>query len=192
MARINLLPWREWERKQKQREFTGMVAAGAIFAAIAVVIGHVQMESMISNQEGRNLYLEGEIKSLDERIVKIKDLESTKAKLLARMNVIQELQSNRPLSVHLMDELVRTMPDGVYLSKVTQKGADLTMEGVAQSNARVSAYMRNIDGSLWIGGPKLNVIETKTADRRRIAEFTLLASQKAANADQDGTSEGQP
>lgn len=192
MARINLLPWREWERKRKQREFTGMVAAGAIFAVIAVVIGHVQMESMISNQEGRNLYLEGEIKSLDARIVKIKDLESTKAKLLARMNVIQELQSNRPLSVHLMDELVRTMPDGVYLSKVTQKGAGLTMEGVAQSNARVSAYMRNIDGSLWIGSPKLNVIETKTEDRRRIAEFTLLANQKAANAEQNGTSEGQP
>ncbi len=192
MARINLLPWREWERKRKQREFTGMVAAGAIFAAIAVIIGHVQMENMISNQEGRNLYLEGEIKSLDDRIVKIKDLESTKAKLLARMNVIQELQSNRPLSVHLMDEMVRTLPDGVYLSKVTQKGADLTLEGVAQSNARVSAYMRNIDGSLWIGSPKLNVIETKSADRRRIAEFTLLAHQKAANAEQDGTSEGQP
>lgn len=192
MARINLLPWREWERKRKQREFTGMVAAGAIFAAIAVIIGHVQMESMISNQEGRNLFLEGEIKSLDARIVKIKDLESTKAKLLARMNVIQELQSNRPLSVHLMDELVRTLPDGVYLSKVTQKGPDLTLEGVAQSNARVSAYMRNIDGSLWIGNPKLNVIETKTADRRRIAEFTLLSNQKAANADQEGTSEGQP
>lgn len=192
MARINLLPWREWERKRKQREFTGMVAAGAIFAAIAVIIGHVQMDSMISNQEGRNLFLEGEIKSLDARIVKIKDLESTKAKLLARMNVIQELQSNRPLSVHLMDELVRTLPDGVYLSKVTQKGPELTLEGVAQSNARVSAYMRNIDGSLWIGNPRLNVIETKTADRRRIAEFTLLSNQKAANADQEGTSEGQP
>lgn len=192
MARINLLPWREWERKRKQREFTGMVAAGAVFAAIAVIIGHMQMEGMISNQQERNRYLEGEIKSLDARIVKIKDLESTKAKLLARMNVIQELQSNRPLSVHLMDELVRTLPDGVYLNKFTQKGADLTMEGVAQSNARVSAYMRNIDGSLWIGNPKLNVIETKTADRRRIAEFTLLASQKAANADQQGTTGGQP
>ena len=192
MARINLLPWREWERKRKQREFTGMVAAGAIFAAIAVIIGHMQMEGMISNQEERNRYLEGEIKSLDARIVKIKDLESTKAKLLARMNVIQELQSNRPLSVHLMDELVRTLPDGVYLNKFTQKGADLTMEGVAQSNARVSAYMRNIDGSLWIGNPKLNVIETKTADRRRIAEFTLLASQKATNSDEQGTTGGQP
>jgi len=189
MARINLLPWREWERKRKQREFTGMVAAGALFAAIAVVIGHMQMEGLIGDQEDRNRYLEGEIKSLDARIVKIKDLESTKAKLLARMNVIQELQSNRPLSVHLMDELVRTLPDGVYLNKVGQKGAQLTLDGVAQSNARVSAYMRNIDGSLWVGDPKLNVIETKTAERRRIAEFTLLASQKSARGDQEGTEE---
>lgn len=188
MARINLLPWREWERKRKQREFAGMAAAGAVFAAIAVVAGHVQMENMIGGQEERNRFLDAEIKTLDARIVKIKDLESTKAKLLARMNVIQELQSNRPVSVHLMDELVRTLPDGVHLKKFTQKGTDLTMEGVAQSNARVSAYMRNIDGSLWVGNPKLNVIETKSEDRRRVAEFTLLASQKAtANGAQETT-----
>lgn len=188
MARINLLPWREWERKRKQREFAGMAAAGAVFAAIAVVAGHIQMENMIGGQEERNRFLEAEIKTLDARIVKIKDLESTKAKLLARMNVIQELQSNRPVSVHLMDELVRTLPDGVHLKKFTQKGTDLTMEGVAQSNARVSAYMRNIDGSLWVGNPKLNVIETKSEDRRRVAEFTLLASQKAtANGAQETT-----
>lgn len=188
MARINLLPWREWERKRKQREFAGMAAAGAVFAAIAVVAGHIQMENMIGGQEERNRFLDAEIKTLDARIVKIKDLESTKAKLLARMNVIQELQSNRPVSVHLMDELVRTLPDGVHLKKFTQKGTDLTMEGVAQSNARVSAYMRNIDGSLWVGNPKLNVIETKSEDRRRVAEFTLLASQKAtANGAQETT-----
>ncbi|MBI5041070.1 MAG: PilN domain-containing protein [Gammaproteobacteria bacterium] len=189
MARINLLPWREWERKRKQREFAGMAAAGALLAAIGVIIGHVQMEGMISGQEERNSYLQGEIKTLETRIEKIKDLESTKDKLLARMNVIQELQSNRPLSVHLMDELVRTLPEGVYLKKFTQKGAELTMEGAAQSNARVSAYMRNIDGSLWVGNPKLNVIETKTEDRRRIAEFTLLAGQKAATTEQNGAPE---
>lgn len=192
MARINLLPWREWERKRKQREFAGMAAAGALFAAIAAVIGHVQMENMISGQEDRNRFLEGEIKTLDARITKIKDLESTKAKLLARMNVIQELQSNRPVSVHLMDELVRTLPDGVHLKKFTQKGAELTMDGVAQSNARVSAYMRNIDGSLWVGNPKLNVIETKEEDRRRVAEFTLLASQKATVNGAQETTEAAP
>lgn len=181
MARINLLPWRDWERKRKQREFAGMAGAGAILAGLVVIVGHMQMESMISYQAERNRFLEGEIKSLDARIVKIKDLESTKAKLLARMNVIQQLQSNRPVSVHLMDELVRTLPDGVHLKKFAQNGTGLTMEGVAQSNARVSAYMRNIDGSLWLDAPKLNVIETKTDNRRRVAEFTLLANQKAAS-----------
>ncbi|MBI5460808.1 MAG: PilN domain-containing protein [Gammaproteobacteria bacterium] len=189
MARINLLPWREWERKRKQREFAGMAAAGALLAVIGVIIGHIQMEGMISAQEERNSYLQGEIKTLETRIAKIKDLESTKDKLLARMNVIQELQSNRPLSVHLMDELVRTLPEGVYLKKFAQKGSELTMDGAAQSNARVSAYMRNIDGSLWVGNPKLNVIETKTEDRRRVAEFTLLAGQKAAATEQNDTPE---
>lgn len=192
MARINLLPWREWERKRKQREFAAMAAAGALFAAIIIVIAHVQMENMIGNQEDRNRFLEAEIKTLDARIVKIKDLESTKAKLLARMNVIQELQTNRPVSVHLMDELVRTLPDGVHLQKFTQKGSELTMEGVAQSNARVSAYMRNIDGSLWVGNPRLNVIETKEEDRRRVAEFTLLAGQKAAANNAEATPEAAP
>ena len=192
MARINLLPWREWERKRKQREFAGMAAAGAVFAAIAVIIGHMQMGNMISSQEERNRFLESEIKTLDSRITKIKDLESTKTKLLARMNVIQELQSNRPVSVHLMDELVRTVPDGVHLKKFTQKGTELTMDGIAQSNARVSAYMRNIDGSLWVGNPRLNVIETKEEDRRRVAEFTLLASQKAAVNGAQETTEAAP
>lgn len=190
MARINLLPWREWERKRKQREFAGMAAAGALFAAIGVIIGHMQMEGMIGAQEERNGYLQGEIKTLETRIEKIKDLESTKDKLLARMNVIQELQSNRPLSVHLMDELVRTLPEGVHLRKFTQKGMELTMDGAAQSNARVSAYMRNIDGSLWVGNPKLNVIETKTEERRRVAEFTLLAGQKAATSEPEGATPG--
>ncbi len=187
MARINLLPWREWERKRKQREFAGMAAAGALLAAVGVVIVHFQMDSMIGIQEERNTFLQGEIKTLESRIEKIKDLETTKDKLLARMNVIQELQSNRPLSVHLMDELVRTLPDGVHLKKFAQKGPGLTIDGAAQSNARVSAYMRNIDGSQWVGAPKLNVIETKTEDRRRIAEFSLVATQKAATTETDST-----
>lgn len=187
MARINLLPWREWDRKRKQREFAGIAAAGAILAAVGVMVVHFQMDSMVSVQEERNSFLQGEIKTLESRIEKIKDLETTKDKLLARMSVIQELQSNRPLSVHLMDELVRTLPDGVHLKKFAQKGSVLTLDGAAQSNARVSAYMRNIDGSLWVGAPKLNVIETKTEDRRRIAEFTLVAAQKAATTETDST-----
>ena len=118
-----------------------------------------------------------------------KELEQLKANLLARMNVIQELQRSRPESVHLMDEMVRTLPDGIYLKKFTQKGKALTMDGVAQSNARVSDYMRNIDSSLWLTGPRLDLIKTTEVDRRRIANFTLRGSQKTPKPPQADAAE---
>jgi type IV pilus assembly protein PilN len=116
-------------------------------------------------------------------------MEKTKNALLARMDIIQQLQRSRPQSVHLMDQLVYTLPDGVYLSKITQKDQSLTMSGVAQSNARVSAYMRNIDNSQWMARPKLDVIETKDAERKRNAEFVLRASQATATPSKDDQEE---
>jgi type IV pilus assembly protein PilN len=177
MARINLLPWREELRKQKQREFAFTLAGAAILGALLVFLAHMQVQGMIESQSARNRFLEEEIVKLDKRIAKIRDLESTKAKLLARMNVIQQLQSSRPLSVHLLDDIVRTLPEGVYLEKLAQEGNNLTFFGVAQSNARVSAYMRNIDGSVWLSKPTLDVIQTETEKRRRIAKFNLRAMQ---------------
>ena len=177
MARINLLPWREELRKQKQREFAFTLAGAAILGALLVFLAHMQVQGMIESQSARNRFLEEEIVKLDNRIAKIRDLESTKAKLLARMNVIQQLQSSRPLSVHLLDDIVRTLPEGVYLEKLAQEGNNLTFFGVAQSNARVSAYMRNIDGSVWLSKPTLDVIQTETEKRRRIAKFNLRAMQ---------------
>jgi type IV pilus assembly protein PilN len=177
MAHINLLPWREELRKRKQQEFAVTAGLSAIAGAVLVLLAHMQMDGMINRQNERNQFLETEIAALDEKIEKIKDLEKTKTALLARMDIIQQLQRSRPQSVHLMDELVHTIPDGVYLSKITQQGGALTLSGIAQSNARVSAYMRNIDNSDWIGDPKLDVIETKDDKIRRKAEFTLRASQ---------------
>jgi type IV pilus assembly protein PilN len=177
MARINLLPWREELRKQKQREFAFTLAGAAILGALLVLLAHMQVQGMIESQSARNRFLEEEIVKLDNRIAKIRDLESTKAKLLARMNVIQQLQSSRPLSVHLLDDIVRTLPEGVYLEKLAQEGNNLAFFGVAQSNARVSAYMRNIDGSVWLSKPTLDVIQTETEKRRRIAKFNLRAMQ---------------
>jgi type IV pilus assembly protein PilN len=177
MAHINLLPWREELRKQKQQQFAVVAAGTAVLGALLVLLVHMQMEGMIENQDGRNKFLETEIAELDKKIEKIKDLEKTKTALLARMDIIQQLQRSRPQSVHLMDELVYTLPDGVYLEQISQKGASLTVDGIAQSNARVSAYMRNIDTSDWIGQPKLDVIETKDGERRRTAEFVLRATQ---------------
>jgi type IV pilus assembly protein PilN len=190
MAHINLLPWREELRKQKQQQFAVVTGGAAVVGALLVLLAHLQMVGMIEKQNQRNNFLETEIAALDQQIAKIKDLEKTKAALLARMDIIQQLQHSRPQSVHLMDQLVYTLPDGVFLNKIEQKAANLTLNGTAQSNARVSAYMRNIDGSDWMANPKLDVIETKDKDdeRRRTAEFVLRADQ-ATPADDGQTEE---
>ncbi|HHO67595.1 MAG TPA: pilus assembly protein PilN [Gammaproteobacteria bacterium] len=184
MAHINLLPWREELRKQKQQQFAVIAGGTAILGALLVLLVHMQMDGMIESQNQRNKFLQAEIAKLDKKIAKIRELEKTKTALLARMDIIQQLQRSRPQSVHLMDELVKTLPDGVYLSKITQKGASLTMAGIAQSNARVSAYMRNIDDSDWIGNPKLDVIQTKEDKHQRAAQFTLRATQMNKAAEQ--------
>lgn len=183
MARINLLPWREELRAQQQKDFVTQVVLAAVFGAAIWGLWHMQMAGMIENQNSRNSFLQAEIKELDKEIREINDLEKTKANLLARMNVIQELQSNRPMSVHLMDELVRTLPDGVHLTQFQQNSTNLTINGVAQSNARVSAYMRNIDSSDWLANPGLQVIETRKSERSRTAEFTLTAKQRNAQVE---------
>ena len=178
MAHINLLPWREELRKQKQQQFAVVTAGTAVVGGLLVLLAHMQMSGLIDNQNQRNQFMQKQIAELDKKIDKIKDLEKTKAALLARMDIIQQLQHSRPQTVHLMDQLVYTLPDGVYLNKITQKGDALTLTGVAQSNARVSAYMRNIDKSQWMAQPKLDVIETKDKEeRRRTAEFVLRANQ---------------
>lgn len=184
MAHINLLPWREEQRKQRQKEFGVMAALAAVFAVAVVGLAHVEMVNRIDGQNQRNAYLEKEIQILDTKIARIKELEKTKAGLLARMNVIQQLQGSRPESVHLMDQLVQTLPDGVHLTNITQKGKGLKLVGKAQSNARVSAYMRNIDGSEWMGNPKLNVIKSQDGKKsqKRISDFTMVAKQTRPKA----------
>jgi type IV pilus assembly protein PilN len=186
MAHINLLPWREERNKQKQREFAFIAGSSVVLAGLIVLLSHIHFDGKIVNQNQRNAYLQNEIKTLDKRIGRIRELESLKEDLLARMNVIQELQSSRPESVHLMDELVRTIPEGVYLNSFAQKTRSIEMAGVAQSNARVSDYMRNIDSSDWLTDPRLGLIRTTEENRRRVANFTLQGSQKAPqNAEQE-------
>jgi len=177
MARINLLPWRDELRKQKQQQFIVVTAGTAVVGGLLVLLAHMQFSGLIDKQNQRNQFLETEIATLEKKIRKIKDLEKTKTALLARMDIIQQLQHSRPQSVHLMDQLVLTLPDGLYLNKISQKGNALTLSGSAQSNARVSAYMRNIDSSEWMAQPRLEVIKTKDGDSRRSAEFILRASQ---------------
>jgi type IV pilus assembly protein PilN len=189
MAHINLLPWREELRKQKQKEFASTSTISAVLAGMLVLVAHLYVNGKIEYQNQRNNYIQTEIDILNKRIGRIQELESMKQGLLARMNVIQDLQSSRPESVHMMDELVRSLPDGVFLNLFKQRSKKLTMEGIAQSNARVSDYMRNIDTSEWFSDPHLDLIRTTENNRRRIANFTLRGEQRARAMNEAGNGE---
>ncbi|MCK5648494.1 MAG: PilN domain-containing protein [Gammaproteobacteria bacterium] len=182
MARINLLNWREERRKQIEQQFYGMLAGAAIIGAVVVLAVQLQLGAMIDYQSSRNSYITSEIKKVEKAIAEIKALEKKKRDLLARMNVIQELQGNRSDSVHMLDELVKVLPEGVHLTKFVQKKKSLTFNGVAQSNARVSAYMRNIERAEWLKNPNLKVIQSKKkGGEDGYSQFTLTSQQ--ANPD---------
>lgn len=177
MAHINLLPWRENLRKKRQRQF-GIAAGAMVAVTILLLLGaRLHIDGLIQNQNKRNNYLKQEIAAVEKKIKEIKALESTKAKLLMRMDIIQQLQSSRPEVVHLFDELVATIPEGVFLTKAQQSGKNISLDGRAQSNARVSAYMRNIDTSDWLGNPRLVVIETKDKTGTGLSHFQLMGQQ---------------
>jgi len=179
MPRINLLPWRDLERKRKRQEFM-FAAVGAIVVALLVgLLLRFQYDAQIEHQNTRNQYLQSQIEILDHQIAEILDLEQQKKRLSDRIEVIQKLQSSRPEAVHLFDQLVRLLPDGVYLVSVKQIDRRIQIKGVAESSTRVSAFMRNIDGSEWLKDPSLEIIETKGATDEG-ANFTLYANQVAA------------
>lgn len=178
MANINLLPWREERRKERQRQFVVALLGSVVFSGLMVLYAHMFMNGMIEDQTARNGFLEQEIVQLDKRIKEIKDLEREKARLLARMRIIQELQANRPIVVHLFEELVRTLPDGTYLTNVARKDQRVTLKGVAESNARVSTLMNNLDASGWMGGSKLDVIQSDQKSDSRENRFTLDVQQQ--------------
>jgi type IV pilus assembly protein PilN len=195
MPRINLLPWREAERKRKRQEF-GVGAVGALALATLVYLAvNWQMKSAIEDQMARNDYLNGQITELDKQIAEILDLEEQKKRLQARITVIEQLELSRPEIVHVFDQLVRTTPDGIYLTSVKQTGRKIEMKGVAQSSTRVASYMRNIDSSEWLSDPALQILETKgTTDAG--SQFTLSAAQEnpqlAATEPKGGTAGGAP
>ena len=173
MAKVNLLPWRAERRKDRQQKFyimLGMAVAIAVILGFAVTFYYSRQ---IDGQNQRNAYLTDQISKLDDQIKQIADLDKKKDKLLERKKVIEELQANRSQMVHLFDELVRTIPEGVRLTSVKQDGDKLTLEGQSQSNARVSAYMRNIEASGWMTNPDLSVIEVKGDDKTLPYAFSL-------------------
>jgi type IV pilus assembly protein PilN len=177
MPRINLLPWREAQRKQRRQEFGVGVVAALLLAGIIAFGVNWQMSAAIGAQNKRNQYLTTEIANLDKQIAEILDLETRKQRLESRIQVIEQLERSRPEIVHVFDQLVRTLPEGVYLTGVKQTDRRLTLKGVAQSSTRVASYMRNIDASEWLRDPALDILETKgTGDGG--SEFTLSAWQE--------------
>ncbi len=185
MVRINLLPWREMRRKERERQFYSVIGGSALLMGAVVLYVHLHIGGLIDAQEGRNKFIKDQIAAVDKKIAEIRELEKEKKRLLARMNIIQQLQSSRPVVVHLFDELVETLPDGVYLTNISQKGSDITLKGVAQSNARVSAFMRKLDTSAWLGNPRLQVIKTSKKGAQRTSSFTLTVKQIAQKTGPD-------
>src|SRR6202453_3956934 len=160
MPRINLLPWREQERKVRRREFAVAAGAAVVAALVFGLGGKLVYSSWIEEQNQETSLLRKEIVKLDAEIADIQDLEERRQRLLARMEIIEKLQRKRPEIVHQFDELVRTAPDGVYLTSIKQTGNKLELKGVVQSSTRLSAFMRNIDTSTWMDNPGLSVVET--------------------------------
>jgi len=182
MVRINLLPHREQKRQARQRQFVSLAVGLAILGIAVVGLGHVVIAARIDNQNNRNNLLKTEIAKLDEQIKEIDRLRDQTQALLARKQVVETLQTNRTEAVHLLDQLVRQLPDGVYLRTVRQNGTRVTLVGYAQSNARVSTLMRNIESSPWLGSPELIEIRSVAVDRQKVNEFTLAMQVKRAAA----------
>ena len=185
MPRINLLPWREEERRTRQREF-GVASGGAVISGVAVImLTMLVYSSMINSQNLRNDRLNTEISKLDESIKEIDGLEREKERLLARMDIIDQLQKSRPEVVHLFDELVRQLPEGVYLTGMKQTGSRIEIRGVAQSSTRVSALMRQIDASEWLTDPEVERVETTDIGSSRQADFVVYLKQARPGDDME-------
>jgi type IV pilus assembly protein PilN len=177
-TRINLLPWREMRRREQDRQILSIGVGAWILMGLVIFYAYLHVSGLNENQQKRNEYLEKEIKKVEDELKEIRELQAARAALLARMRVIQQLQLDRTQVVHLFDDMVRKVPEGVYLLSLKQAGPALTITGNAQSNARVSAFMRNLDASDWFATPELDVINVETKGGERVSKFTLRVNQK--------------
>jgi type IV pilus assembly protein PilN len=178
MIRINLLPHREEKRKARRQQFYGLLGMISVLALLIVFLVYTIISGYISAQESKNDLLKKEIAVLDQQIEQIKRLKEQTQALLSRKQVIESLQRDRAEAVRLLSEMVKQMPEGVYLRSIKQDGTKVSLVGYAQSNARVSTLMRNIEASPWLEKPLLVEIKAVTVDKRRLNEFSLNASLK--------------
>ncbi|WP_353570229.1 PilN domain-containing protein [Candidatus Albibeggiatoa sp. nov. BB20] len=199
MPNINLLPWREKLKKEREARFGIAAGAGLAVAGLIVLGVHLYMQSLISYQQSRNGYLNSEIKLMEQKIKEIEQLEDKKQHLIERMNVIQELETSRPRIVHLFDQLVLQAPAGVYFTKMEQKGEQVTLEGYAQSDARVSTLMKAIERSEWMKNPTIieiirqNRKDSSSGNKKgskgsTVSTFKLKFNQAAPKANEDEAS----
>jgi type IV pilus assembly protein PilN len=187
MNRINLLPHREERRKRARQHFFVLAGGTAIVGVLIVGLMHTFYAAKIETQNDRNRFLKSENVKLDKDIAEIKKLRDEIQALLARKQVIETLQADRAQTVHLLDELVRQMPEGVYLKSVQQRGLRVNLLGYAQSNARVSTLMRNIEASPWLEAPVLVEVKAANVDKKRVSEFNLNLSLKRVAAKEDAS-----
>jgi type IV pilus assembly protein PilN len=177
-ARVNLLPHRAERRKRAKQHFAIVSAGTAVVGLLIVGMVHSYFAERIGVQESRNQFLKGEIAKLETEIAEINKLKEEIRALLARKQVIETLQADRAQTVHLLDELVRQMPEGVFLKSLSQKGMRIQLIGYAQSNARVSTLMRNIESSRWLAAPELIEVKSAGVEKRRVSEFNMFMSLK--------------
>jgi len=181
---INLLPWREERRKQQQQEFIVMLVVAALAGALLFWVWQSSVEQQIADQRARNAHVQAKTMELDERIKEIKEIKERRADLVARMEVIQSLQGNRPTIVYVFDQLVKTLPDGVYYNEIKRQGELFTIKGLAESNNRISRLMRNLDKSDWFDEANLLNV-TAVDDGSDVNSFTLTVKQ-ASSANKEG------
>jgi type IV pilus assembly protein PilN len=192
MTKINLLDWRGALRERRKQQFTALLGLTVLVSLAIVGLVYMAIDAAISHQQERNQILQKEIAALDKQIVEIQELQKVKANLLARMRVIEQLQQSRSASVHFFDEIINTLPDGVYLTSIHQAGANVTLDGNAESNGRISAYMKNLDASPWFKDPKLVVIRTSDKNHLRSSDFQLTVTNLTKATDNSPPAAGAP
>ena len=190
ITQINLLPWREEHRQEQKKQFAVMAVMTCVLAIAIVGLIHFQMQAKINYQLSRNVFITDEINKVNGQIEEISELQKVRRSLIERMEVIQDLQGSRPSIVHLFTEIVSTVPNGVYLESLVQTNTKLKINGQAESNSRVSTYMRNLSASEWLKEPNLTVIEIKDITVNRISTFTLTVDQTSPNANEEEKEEG--
>jgi type IV pilus assembly protein PilN len=186
MAEINLLPWRDERRAELKQEFLVVLAAVALFGAATVFAADLVVSGQIQNQRDRNAYLTENIEVLNKQVEEIRELQRKRTQLLDRMKVIQELQGNRPIIVRILDQLVRTVPDGVYYTELSAKDRVITITGIAESNNRVSSLMRRLDASDWFEEPNLEGVRAEPEFGEQATTFNMTVKLQLPSAGEEG------